>query len=158
MNAFVKQPPSATAIQTPMSFAYVITSLYPEIVIPPQLSGVRMKFLDESTGATVKDFYLSLLLSLRKDLVLLSNLLRDVLTRDRPPPIVRRRSWRQRMYILSVSHCQICGSKFGARRRTKTGSVHFIKRQFDHDHFLAYVMMNHARFARPSIAHFLWNL
>ena len=110
-NAFVKQPPSALAIQTPMSYAIAYTSLYPHIAIPPELSDVRIKFLDES-NATLKDFYISLLLTIRKDLFLLSNFLRDVLSRDRPPPNMRERTFQQRLHIMSVSHCQICGSRY----------------------------------------------
>ena len=135
-NMFVRQPPSATAIQTPMSYSYCYAGLYPSIALPPDLNNVRTKFFDESTGTSLKDFYISLLLGIRKDLFLHSQFLQSVLARDRPPPATRHRSYAQRMYMLTVSHCQICGARFGSRRRAGTGS-YIITRQFDHDHFLA---------------------
>ena len=133
---FTRAPPSAVARQTPMSYAYGFESMYPDIPLPASLADVRIKFLDESTGVTLRDFYFNLLLSLRSDLVLVSHFLKDVLSRSQPPPGTHKRSARLQALFLSVSHCQFCGQKFDETRVTRTGKRIKIKRQFDHDHFL----------------------
>ena len=134
-NAFAKQPPSAVAIQTPMSYSYCFSSLYSHISLPSSLSNVRIKFLDQSNGTTLKDFYIGLLLSIRKDMLLLANFLQEVLAKNRPPPRHQQRSLEQRIYMLTISHCQICGLRFNSKRRIGS-NTHYIRRCFDHDHFL----------------------
>ena len=109
-SVFGKRPSSAVSLHVPASYAYCFHSLYDNIKLPSYLSNVRIRFFDDcSSEATVKDFYLSLLLNLRKDMVYLSQFLRETLDKKLPTPTSKQRSPQERAYIRSRMYCDICG-------------------------------------------------
>ena len=109
-SAFGKRPSNAVSLHVPASFAYCFHSLYDNIKLPPYLSDVRIKFFDNcSSEATVKDFYLSLLLSLRKDTVYLAQFLGEVLDKKLPTPPPKQRSAQDTAYFQKKMFCDICG-------------------------------------------------
>ena len=109
-SVFGKRPSTAISVHVPSSYAYSFISLYDSIELPPCLKDVRIKFYNDcSSEATVKDFYLSLLLSLRKDMVLLAEFLRDTLDKKLPTPSQQQRSPQEKAYFRQKMFCDICG-------------------------------------------------
>ena len=109
-SVFGKRPSSAVSLHVPASYAYCFHSLYENIELPSCLKDVRIKFYNDcSSEATVKDFYLSLLLNLRKDLVLLAEFLRETLDQKLPAPSPQQRSPQEKAYLRQKKFCNICG-------------------------------------------------
>ena len=136
-SVFENIPGSASTIQTPLSYSIQHRSLYPDIPLPESLDSPRIKFIDESDPAPEQSFFLSLLYTIREDLLLHSRFIRDLLANDRPPPPMNRRTAEQIAYIMSVARCQICAVLFGSRKVSpKTKESYVVKRCFDHFHFL----------------------
>ena len=109
-SVFGKRPSNAVSLHVPASYAYCFHSLYDDIKLPEYLKDVRIKFFNNcSSEATVKDFYLSLLLSLRKDMVYLAQFLRETLDKKLPTPTPKQRSPQDMAYIQQKRFCDICG-------------------------------------------------
>ena len=109
-------PRTAVAIQTPLSFSLSYASTYKEIPLPPPLQQVRMKFLDKRNGSTVKDFFLNLLLTLRKDLLEHHKHMQGVLSRNSAPPTpAYRPGWIKNIFLKS-QFCSLCGKTFFSKR------------------------------------------
>ena len=135
-NVFAKAPNSAKTTQIPMAYAFTHACLYEHIEIPSYLRDVRVQFYDETTDAGIGDFYIGLLLALRKDLYLTSRFMQEVLSRDSPPPSSHQRSASLRDYIDKCQYCGLCGARFGLKRRSAVSGRFYITRAaFDHCHY-----------------------
>ena len=135
-SVFAKAPNSAVTTQVPMAYALTHACLYEHIELPSYLRDVRVQFYDEAAGANIGDFYIGLLLALRRDLYRTSQFMRDVLSKDSPPPPSYRRSTSLRDYINSCRYCGLCGARFGSKRRsTVSGRFYITRPAFDHCHY-----------------------
>ena len=134
---FERTPSNAVAVQTPLSYSIQHRGLYPEIPLPANLSSPRVRFINEDDPHPEKSFFLSLLYTIREDLLFHSRFIRDLLSHDQPPPPMSQRTPEQIAYMLSVTHCQICNVRFGSKKVSpKTKAFYVVKRCLDHFHFL----------------------
>ena len=134
---FERTPSQAIKVQTPLSYSIQHRSLYPEIQLPEKLASPRVKFINEDEEQPEKSFFLSLMYTIREDLLLHSRFIEDLLSYNHPPPPMSQRTAEQISYMQSVDRCQICNVRFGSRKTSpKTKAFYIVKRCFDHFHFL----------------------
>ena len=142
-SAFENVPTGTEYVQTPMSWAYCHKSLYKNHPLPDCLKTPRFRRIDESDPFQAeKEFFLSLLLSLRKDLLLHSQYLTSVFEKDKGPPKPDDRSVDDIIKMMNQTRCLLCSRRFGSivtiERRGPTGgkivTKYRVKRCFDHDH------------------------
>lgn len=103
-----------------LSFSYVATSLYDEIPLPPSLTAPRFQRINipgnPDPEAAERDFYISLLLSLRKDLLLTHLHIESILQNAPPLPPPNKRPAEFQAYYNSIKNCQLCGKQFGSKK------------------------------------------
>ena len=130
-----RAPAQAISKQYPMSWALVHYPLYDQIPLPTSLESVRIKFLNTASETDTKDFFISLLLQLRKDIVLQSQYLSQTLSYDAPPPAYNLRTEEQKDLFLKTKFCFLCGIRFGSLKPGKNGKMFKVNKNFDHNHF-----------------------
>ena len=144
-SSFESVPSETIYAQSPLSWAYCHKALYADHPLPKDLETPRYRHIDETDIANgEKNFYLSLFLSLRKDLVTHAAYVKNVFDRDTPAPPLERRSTDDLIKMMSQSNCLMCGRLFGSKttieRKARDGSgtkivkTYRITRTFDHDH------------------------
>ena len=134
---FERTPGSAISVQAPLSYSIQHRSLYPEIPLPANLISPRIKFINRDDPTPEKTFFLSLLYTIREDLLFHSRFIQDLLSHDQGPPPLHQRTFQQLAYMYSVKRCEICNVRFGSRKKSpKTGAYYPVRRCFDHHHFL----------------------
>ena len=103
-----------------LSFSYVVTSLYDDIPLPPSLTAPRFQRINipgnPDPEAAEKEFYISLLLSLRKDLLLTHLHIESILQNAPPPPPPHKRPAEFQAYYNSIKNCNLCGKRFGSKQ------------------------------------------
>ena len=116
---FESTPKSALKTLPPISYCYSSISLYEDINLPDELTAPRFKCVDSSNPSTgEREFFISLFLSLRKDLYLHHEHIRSIIMRNKPPgPIHTRDPYLMSIYA-AITHCSLCGDKFGSWRRS----------------------------------------
>ena len=121
-----------------MCFGWCIRSNYPELPLPENLASPRAIFFNEADPTPEKTFFLAVFLAMRKDLVEYNEWITELFLLDQPPPLERYRTPEQIQYFRSIRYCQICGTRFGAKKwSARSQSFYTIKRCFDHDHILS---------------------
>ena len=134
---FERTPGNAISSQAPLSYSIQHRGLYPDIPLPQSLIEPRIKFINQADPHPEKTFFLSLLYTIREDLLLHSRFIQDLLSHDQGPPPPNQRTPEQLGYMYSVTRCQICNVRFGSKKRSpKTGAPYLVRRCFDHFHFL----------------------
>ena len=129
-------PGPAIFHQSPMSYCYSLRSLYTDFPLPAYLSDVRIKFLNDNT-ASVKDFFIDLLLSLRTDLERQVHFLNKVTALDPGAPRLCDLSLKDRVHFMSARFCSLCGRTFGSFYvNPRTHKKVITKKNKDHNHFL----------------------
>ena len=133
---FEAVPSTAVFHQSPMSYCYSMRSLYTDFPLPPYLSDVRIKFLNEDT-ASLKDFFIDLLLSLRIDLERQVHFLNKVTALDPGAPRLCDLSLKDRIHFMSARFCSLCGKTFGSfYLHPRTNKKVVTRKNKDHNHFL----------------------
>ena len=136
-STFENAPKSGLTVQTPMAFAWCHKSNYSQHPLPSSLALPRSVFLDDRQEDPEKEFYLSIFLNMRKDLVLYSNWIESILDLDQGPPAQRFRRLEEIIYFRTRKYCQLCGATFGAKKWSqRSQSYYFVKRSWDHCHFM----------------------
>lgn len=116
---FESTPKKAIKTLPPLSYCYTSISLYEDINLPNELTTPRFKCVDSSNPSTGEnDFFISLLLSMRKDLYLHHEHIRSIILRNKPPEPVHLRDPYLMSVYSAITHCNLCGSKFGSWRRS----------------------------------------
>ena len=138
--------PSGTIFtQTPMSFSYVFKSMYKNHEIPSELALPRFKRIDDSDPVDgEKNFFLSLLLNLRKDLILHHKWMNSIFALDSGVPKTSQRSMKDLRKMASTARCEICSKKFGSVVKIEEKSItgekitrsYKIKKTYDHSHLV----------------------
>lgn len=134
-------PNTAVFSQCPMSFCYLLQCLYQEQhPLPDYLRDIRLGYCKEQTAGAIKDFFLGLLLDIRKDLENQGRFLAEVVSSDPGVPTTQTLSTKDRINFFSAKFCQICGKRFGSHYiHPKTKKKIYIQKCKDHDHFLRYL-------------------
>ena len=137
-NVYEKVPNATVMTQQVISFAYIHKSLYPQFPMSEKLSQPRFKFYNEDDEHPLRSFYISLLLSLRNDLLLYEERVKNILAIDSPPPPPGQRSLDLLVHIANTELCELCGKKFGSKVMSPlTRKFYILKRTFDHNHISA---------------------
>ena len=133
-------PNTAIFLQSPLSYCYLLRSLYhDQHPLPECLKAVRLRCCEQQTDVAIKDFFIALLLDIRRDLESHGQFLAEVIASDPGVPSMQRLTMKDRIHFLSAKFCQICGKRFGSHYfhpRTKKKII--ILKCKDHDHFLRY--------------------
>lgn len=132
-SIFDKTPKSAIMKQKPMSFAYVLKSLYDSIPLPESMSLPRVRFCTEKEDSSL---FIQFFLLIRNDLVKYNKLIADVLSRTVPPLPLHQRTPQMKAYFDSIKSCQLCGKIFGSISYSNITKTHYrVVKQFDHNHY-----------------------
>ena len=121
LSSNTSAPPNNSEVYLPiLSYSYVVTSLYENHPLPASLTAPRFQRINipenPDPEAAERDFYLSLFLSLRKDLLLAHLHMENVLKNTPPPPPPDKRPAEFQAYYNSIVNCEFCGRRFGSKR------------------------------------------
>ena len=143
-SSFESVPSNALYVQVPQSWAYVHKSNYKNHPLPENLKAPRYKCInDNDVVHGEREFFISLLLSLRKDLLLHAQYLNSVVKKDPGPPSLSQRSTQDLLRLSTQKHCLLCSRVFNnevaiQRKDRSTGQMvthkYKIRRTFDHIH------------------------
>ena len=138
-DTFEKTPSGAIMSLPVLSFAYLHVSLYDNHPLPESLKKPRFKRIEEENLDPVdaeRQFFLSLLLNLRFDLLLHHFHVQNIVQNDQGPPPSAERTLAMIKYMASVTNCHLCGATFGWKRVSHiTKKKYVVKRTFDHSHY-----------------------
>ena len=121
LSGITSTAPKNAEIYLPiLSYSYVATSLYDNHPLPPALTAPRFQRINipgnPDPESAERDLFVSLLLSLRKDLLLAHLHIENILQTTPPAPPLNKRSAEFQTYFASISGCQFCGRRFGSKR------------------------------------------
>lgn len=136
-SGFHKAPSTAISSQKPMGYAYTYRSLYENIPLPPFLATPRIRFCTQKEDCGDSELFLSFFLSLRNDLVHISNHLKSVIAKDRPPVPKAQRNKRLLALFNQSKECNFCGRKFFSKCFSAISKKFYrVLPCWDHDHYL----------------------
>ena len=101
-------PKTSIMVQKPLAYSHNLCTPYKNLVIPPELAEVKIKFLDEKKNS-IEDFYMDLLISLRQKLLQYDNFLTKILEKGRIPPKWESLTLEEKITLLTTHKCGYCG-------------------------------------------------
>ena len=135
-SAFHKPPKAAISSQLPMGYAYTFRSLYDDIPLPPTLAIPRVRFCTQSQNCGDAELFISFFISLRNDLVHVSNHLKSVLAKDKPPIPKAQRNKKLIALFNQSKACNFCGKKFFQKSYSAISKKFYrVLPTYDHDHY-----------------------
>ena len=110
-------------------------SNYDEFPLPNNLAIPRCLFRDEAKVAE-NDFFLSILLQMRKDHILLNDHLKNTIQSDRGKPEWFQLTLAEKIFVMTRTYCILCGRQFNKiYRNKKTNKLYRVRKCIDHVHF-----------------------
>lgn len=129
------RPKDAISHLTAFGWSYVHAPAYKSNPLPPPLRAPRGRFYDP-TKQSESDFWLSLLISMRDDLIQLNEFLDDVLSSDLGPMPYSEMSSTEKEAFNAKIACEICGRRFGSTYLNQQGRPCHVVKNRDHNHYL----------------------
>ena len=135
-SAFHKPSKLAISSQLPMGYAYTYRSLYDDIPLPQSLALPRIRFCTQNQDCGDAELFISFFISLRNDLIHISNHLKSVLAKDTPPIPKAQRNKKLIALFNQSKECNFCGKKFFQKSYSAISKKFYrVLPNYDHDHY-----------------------
>ena len=118
-------PANTKYVQKPLAFSFGFFTPYERITLPPELSKITVKFLNEKTHS-VTDLYTSLLRELQKSLLACHFFYIETLQKDFGPPTLQNMAPKDRLIYLQTNHCSFCGLTFRKQNAKTRHHNHYL--------------------------------